>query len=56
MRRISTTEVRTTTQGGKVYEFTRMVDHYPDHNYVEVIARVWTGHQWQRIHYWSGRK
>lgn len=56
MRRVSTTEVHTSTHDGVLYEFTRMVDHYSDHVWVEVIARVWSGHQWQRIHHWSGRK
>lgn len=56
MRRISTIEIRTSTQDGKMFEFTRMVDHYEDYVWVEVIARAWSGTQWRRIHHWSGRK
>ena len=56
MRRTSATEVRTSTHNGTLYEFTRIVDYYADYAWVELIARVWTGYQWQRIHHWSGRK
>lgn len=53
MKRFSEDTVRTSYHKGKRYEFSRVIDVYPDRVDVEITARVWTGHSWFRLHRWT---